>query len=161
MGPLDGSTFRSYRLVTQPSFSDAAAHPPFLMEPDNPDEWPDDFEAVLGHSFGGHVALEYVLRYPERVSRLVLLDTAGDARWSQENAAEVLAGRQGTQPKDGGCGSPFLQGPDRSQGLRPRLHAARARLRPPVQPPAACSRDDRGRVADEDADPRHSPSAGR
>jgi proline iminopeptidase len=49
--------------------------------------------AVLGHSFGGHVALEYVLRYPERVSQLILLDTAGDARWSQENAADVLAGR--------------------------------------------------------------------
>ena len=49
--------------------------------------------AVLGHSFGGQVALEYALRYPERVSRLVLLDTAGDARWAQENAAEVLAGR--------------------------------------------------------------------
>jgi proline iminopeptidase len=49
--------------------------------------------AVLGHSFGGHVALEYVLRYPDRVSRLVLLDTAGDARWSQQNAAEVLAAR--------------------------------------------------------------------
>jgi proline iminopeptidase len=37
--------------------------------------------AVLGHSFGGHVALEYALRFPERVSRLVLLDTAGDAGW--------------------------------------------------------------------------------
>jgi proline iminopeptidase len=49
--------------------------------------------AVLGHSFGGQVALEYALRYPERVSRLVLLDTAGDARWAQENAAQVLAGR--------------------------------------------------------------------
>ena len=49
--------------------------------------------AVLGHSFGGHVALEYALRYPARVSHLVLLDTAGDSRWSQENAAEVLAGR--------------------------------------------------------------------
>jgi proline iminopeptidase len=49
--------------------------------------------AVLGHSFGGHVALEYALRYPERVSRLVLLDTAGDARWSRENAPSVLAGR--------------------------------------------------------------------
>jgi proline iminopeptidase len=49
--------------------------------------------AVLGHSFGGQVALEYTLRYPERVSRLVLLDTAGDARWSQQYAAEVLAGR--------------------------------------------------------------------
>lgn len=49
--------------------------------------------AVLGHSFGGHVALEYALRYPDRVSRLVLLDTAGDARWSQENAPLVLADR--------------------------------------------------------------------
>ncbi|HET9084250.1 MAG TPA: alpha/beta hydrolase [Candidatus Limnocylindrales bacterium] len=49
--------------------------------------------AVLGHSFGGHVALEYVLRYPERVTQLVLLDTAADARWSQERAAEVLAHR--------------------------------------------------------------------
>jgi proline iminopeptidase len=49
--------------------------------------------AVLGHSFGGNVALEYALRYPERVSELVLLDTAGDARWSQEKAAGVLAGR--------------------------------------------------------------------
>lgn len=49
--------------------------------------------AVLGHSFGGQVALEYALRYPARVSRLVLLDTAGDARWAQEKAAEVLAGR--------------------------------------------------------------------
>ena len=53
--------------------------------------------AVLGHSFGGNVALEYTLRYPERVSRLVLLDTAGDVRWSQEHAAEVLAGR-GSSP---------------------------------------------------------------
>jgi proline iminopeptidase len=48
---------------------------------------------VLGHSFGGHVALEYVLRFPDRVSRLVLLDTAGDTRWSQEHAPSVLAGR--------------------------------------------------------------------
>ena len=49
--------------------------------------------AVLGHSFGGCVALEYALRYPGRLSRLILLDTAGDARWSQENAAQILAGR--------------------------------------------------------------------
>lgn len=49
--------------------------------------------AVLGHSFGGHVALEYALRYPERVSRLVLLDTGGDSRWARENASELLAHR--------------------------------------------------------------------
>ena len=49
--------------------------------------------AVLGHSFGGHVALEYALRYPDRLSHLVLLDTGGDSRWSQQNAAELLAKR--------------------------------------------------------------------
>ncbi len=49
--------------------------------------------AVLGHSFGGHVALEYALRYPGSLSHLVLLDTGGDSRWSRENAAQILAGR--------------------------------------------------------------------
>ncbi len=49
--------------------------------------------AVLGHSFGGHVALEYALRYPGSVSHLVLVDTGGDSRWSQRNAAELLASR--------------------------------------------------------------------
>lgn len=52
------------------------------------DEW-----AVLGHSFGGHVALEYALRYPEHLSSLLLLDTAGDAWWVQHNAPELLAKR--------------------------------------------------------------------
>ncbi|HEX5159434.1 MAG TPA: alpha/beta hydrolase [Ktedonobacterales bacterium] len=32
--------------------------------------------ALLGHSWGGLLALEYALRHPERVSRLVLLNTA-------------------------------------------------------------------------------------
>jgi len=52
------------------------------------DKW-----AVLGHSFGGHVALEYALRYPDSLSHLVLLDTGGDSRWSQQNAADLLAKR--------------------------------------------------------------------
>ncbi|HKP99790.1 MAG TPA: alpha/beta hydrolase [Actinomycetes bacterium] len=49
--------------------------------------------AVLGHSFGGQVALEYALRYPDRLSHLVLLDTGGDSHWSQQHAAEVMAKR--------------------------------------------------------------------
>jgi pimeloyl-ACP methyl ester carboxylesterase len=38
--------------------------------------------AVLGHSFGGHVALEYALRYPDSVSH---------SRWSTR--AETVGGR--------------------------------------------------------------------
>jgi proline iminopeptidase len=57
------------------------------------DKW-----AVLGHSFGGHVALEYALRYPDRLSHLVLLDTGGDSRWARENAAYLLA-KRGYSPK--------------------------------------------------------------
>ena len=53
--------------------------------------------AVLGHSFGGQVALEYALRYPGRLSHLVLLDTGGDSRWAREQAPEALA-RLGYSP---------------------------------------------------------------
>lgn len=49
--------------------------------------------AVLGHSFGGHVALEYVLRYPDRLSHLILLDSGADSRWSRENAPRLVAER--------------------------------------------------------------------
>jgi len=54
--------------------------------------------AVLGHSFGGQVALEYALRYQETLSHLVLLDTGGDSRWVQKDAAALLAAR-GYSPK--------------------------------------------------------------
>lgn len=54
----------------------------------NIEEW-----AVLGHSFGGMVALEYALRFPGSLSRLLLLDTGGDSWWVRENAARVLAKR--------------------------------------------------------------------
>jgi proline-specific peptidase len=54
--------------------------------------------AVLGHSFGGHVALEYALRYPDRLSHLVLLDTGAEGRWARQNAPDVLA-RRGYSPK--------------------------------------------------------------
>jgi proline-specific peptidase len=49
--------------------------------------------AVLGHSFGGMVALEYALRYPQSLSHLLLVDTCGDSRWAQENAPNTLAQR--------------------------------------------------------------------
>ncbi len=49
--------------------------------------------AVLGHSFGGMVALEYALRYPDSLSHLLLMDTCGDTRWVREKAPELLARR--------------------------------------------------------------------
>ena len=54
--------------------------------------------AVLGHSFGGQVALEYALRYPGRLSHLVLLDTGGDSRWAREHVPEALAMRGYSPP---------------------------------------------------------------
>jgi len=49
--------------------------------------------AVLGHSFGGNVALEYALRYPQSLSHLILMNTGGDQWWVNQNAPEVLARR--------------------------------------------------------------------
>jgi proline iminopeptidase len=49
--------------------------------------------AVLGHSFGVMVALEYALRYPDSLSRLVLMDTCGESSWVQQNAIEILTQR--------------------------------------------------------------------
>jgi pimeloyl-ACP methyl ester carboxylesterase len=49
--------------------------------------------AVLGHSFGGMVALEYGLRYPHSLSHLMLVDTGGDIWWAQQNAPLILAKR--------------------------------------------------------------------
>lgn len=40
-GPMDGNTWRRYRLVTE-----CGDEPPFLMEPDNPPEWPAYWQAA-------------------------------------------------------------------------------------------------------------------
>jgi proline iminopeptidase len=45
--------------------------------------------AVLGYSFGGFVALEYALRYPERISHLILLDTAPTFDYEEEIQANA------------------------------------------------------------------------
>jgi proline iminopeptidase len=44
---------------------------------------------VLGHSFGGFIALEYALRYPERLSHLILLDTAPTLDYGAEIEANA------------------------------------------------------------------------
>ena len=57
------------------------------------DKW-----TVLGHSFGGNVALEYALRYPSSLSHLVLMNTGGDQWWVNQNAPEILAKRGYSAP---------------------------------------------------------------
>ena len=54
--------------------------------------------AVLGHSFGGYVAMEYALRYPQNLSRLVLVDTGAENSWAQEKAPQELA-KRGFKPE--------------------------------------------------------------
>jgi pimeloyl-ACP methyl ester carboxylesterase len=76
--------------------------------------------AVLGHSFGGHVALEYALRYPASLSHLVLLDTGGDSRWSQEHGPQLLA-RRGYGPRTVELARRFFNGQIAPREMVPAL----------------------------------------
>lgn len=76
--------------------------------------------AVLGHSFGGNVALEYALRYPNRVSHLILVDTGGDSRCAQENASLVLE-KRGFSPEIVSLAQCFLNGQIEPNEMMPDL----------------------------------------
>ena len=52
-----------------------------------------DKVAVIGHSYGGFIALEFALRHPERLSHLILLDTA--PRFDYVSEIEANARRMG------------------------------------------------------------------
>jgi proline-specific peptidase len=71
--------------------------PPYTHE-----QWVDDVDeltrqqgfdrfALLGHSYGGIVALEYVLRHPERLTHLILVDTAPSTVENEESIRRALA----------------------------------------------------------------------
>ena len=76
--------------------------------------------AVLGHSFGGQVALEYAFRYPERLSHLILMDTGGDAPWTREHAPRLLAER-GFSPSKVRLARRFFNGQTASWEFLPTL----------------------------------------
>ena len=87
----------------------------------NIDRW-----AVLGHSFGGMVAMEYALRYPNSLTHLILMDTGGDSWWVEQNAAKVLAER-GYDDKTVAIAERFFTGnikPDEFFGSVRRLASA-------------------------------------
>jgi proline iminopeptidase len=74
--------------VSSMTFENLTADADALRQTLGFDKW-----AVLGHSFGGNVALEYALRYPQSLSHLLLMNTGGDQWWVNRNAAEILAKR--------------------------------------------------------------------
>jgi proline iminopeptidase len=79
--------------VESMSFENLTADADALRQALGFDKW-----AVLGHSFGGNVALEYALRYPQSLSHLLLVNSGGDYRWPAEKAPEELA-RRGFSPE--------------------------------------------------------------
>lgn len=50
-----------------------------------------DKVAVVGHSYGGFIALELALRYPKRLSHLILLDTAPTFNYYEEIIENALS----------------------------------------------------------------------
>lgn len=67
VGPMDGSTWRRYRLVTERLVVARDDHPPFFLEPDNPDSWSEHF-LTAGFSpvarFHSSLVTDLSLRHP-------------------------------------------------------------------------------------------------
>lgn len=74
--------------VSSMTFENLTADADALRQALGYDQW-----VVLGHSFGGNVALEYALRYPQSLTRLILMNTGGDQWWASHNAMDILVKR--------------------------------------------------------------------
>lgn len=94
-GPLSDA----YRIVTFDArgSGESDAVPPYTHA-----QWVADLDALREHfgdekivltggSYGGYVALEYVLAHPERVSHLILRDTSGSRRFEDAARRNALA----------------------------------------------------------------------
>jgi GNAT superfamily N-acetyltransferase len=55
VGPLDGNTFRHYRLLTERAVG-GHQQPPFFLEPDNPDAWPGHWRQAGFRPFAQYVS---------------------------------------------------------------------------------------------------------
>jgi GNAT superfamily N-acetyltransferase len=55
VGPVDGSTWHRYRFVTE-----RGDRPPFLLEPDNPDAYPEDFRMAGFTPLAHYVSVEEI-----------------------------------------------------------------------------------------------------
>lgn len=74
VGPMDGSTWRRYRLLTG-----RGEEPPFFLEPDNPDDWPALFETAGFHTLARYYSSinEDNARCKDRSALMVRLEQAG------------------------------------------------------------------------------------
>ena len=75
IGPIDGSTWRSYRLITE-----RGTRPPFFLELDHPDDWPDHFSQVGFTSLATYFSSEVydlTVRQPKYVALEKRLVDAG------------------------------------------------------------------------------------
>jgi proline iminopeptidase len=90
--------------------------------------------AVLGHSWGGLLALEYALRHPDRVSHLILLNTAPASHADFLRLRSELAARR--EPADAeamaalAAGEAFRAGDVEADAAYHRLHFKPALHRP-------------------------------
>ena len=51
IGPMDGNTWHRYRFITE-----RGSEPPFYLEPDNPDDWPEHFAEFGFTSLAGFIS---------------------------------------------------------------------------------------------------------
>jgi proline iminopeptidase len=89
--------------------------------------------AILGHSFGALLAMEYAIRYPYRVSHLIVMNTApasyGD--WNLMRAArDANAPADLQQVREMAASPGYLEGDPDAVSARYRVHF-RSTLRPP------------------------------
>jgi proline iminopeptidase len=88
-----------YRVVTFDArgSGESEARPPFthaqwVADLDGlRDHFGDERMILTGGSYGGYIALEYVLTHPERVSHLILRDTAASHRFEAQARRNALA----------------------------------------------------------------------
>ncbi len=83
---------RSTGAATTMTWDNLVADAEALRESLGYDRW-----SVLGHSFGGQVALEYALRHEAHIAQLVLFDTCAEMRWYRDSAPTIL-GKRGYKP---------------------------------------------------------------
>jgi proline iminopeptidase len=77
----------SYRLIYYDQRGRGQSRGELRLEETSIEQYVEDLEgvrdylqlesaAILGHSWGGHVAMQYAIRHPDRVSHMVLMNTA-------------------------------------------------------------------------------------